>query len=221
MNVQPINNTNNPKFGYLNIENPRRLARKLSKLEDKERGVDVLSVMGQLYNKLNTTKYLHGNLKYGKNDAGERTPILNVMFPENLVLPPIGTYKINNIDGSTTNCKVLTDLEDRCYSFINLDNKDKSLYLSNKRIKDGNNIYDINNQCGPYYDSKHGNKYFLVPFGELFVNQILSADNILQAFAEGRATNINNYEPLDGYPYYDNYSSYRNFFAAYNRIMNN
>ena len=89
------------------------------------------------------------------------------------------------------------------------------------RTKNGNNIYDIKNQCGPYYDSKHGNKYFLVPFGELFVNQILTADSILQACAEGRATNTNEYEPLEGYPYYNNdLNSFNKFWSEYNKIIN-
>lgn len=214
MKVQQINNNSQPSFGYLNIEPSRRLVKYLGQYE-KTQGVDIKKVIALLTSTLGDTKYLHGNLSYGKNNTRNKIPNLQVIIHKNIVFPNKGEYEITNKDGSTAIYKIISTerslqmLEDNLIT-------ENSLLLFNGHLKDGNKVFDIENVFDENYDTDYGNEYFPIPNGQLFVNQIINADNIIQAFEEGRAKRLDEkcIEPYPYSPYIQ--SGYNEFMRKYN-----
>ncbi len=214
MQVQSINNNIHPSFGYLNIEPSRRLVKYLGQYE-KTQGVDIKRMIALLTAELGHTKYLHGNLSYGKNNTRNEIPKLQVMTDKNFKFPNDGMYKITNKDGSTAIYKIIST--ERSLQMLE-DNQitKNSLFMNYRNFKDGHKVFDILNLYDENYDTNYGNEYFPIPNSQLFVNQIINADNIIQAFEEGRATCLDEKctEPYLYLPYIQ--SGYNEFMRKYN-----
>lgn len=213
MRIQSINNNyqnecknKNPNFGILRIEPSRRLAKNIGRFS----GItDIETALCDIQIALKQTKYIHGNITCGKNFLGQKVPKLQVMIPKNLNLPETGVYEITNSDDSKVLYKVINKSEkneitiypykpDKRERYIPFNDRyiadeenyktDKSIELHNMHVDNGYKIFDIKDNCSCDHDSKYGNKFFPVQFGELFVNRILNMDNLFQALADGRAT---------------------------------
>lgn len=217
MQVQSINNYSGPNFGYLNIETSRGFVKYLGKYE-KEHGVDIKRMISLLTATLEYTKYLHVNLSYEKNKTSNKIPKMHVIMSRNFKFPDNGKYKITNKDGSTEIYKI-TGFGSSLYIFEDNLEIEKSLILCNGYIEDENRIFDIVNDFDNDKKTNNNNEYFPIPNGELFVKQIINADNILQAFEEGRAICLDEEctEPYRYSPYIQ--SGYNEFISLYNRIF--